>query len=592
LRNINDRSKYYADDDSDVSSTVSNDAPLPATTNSTEVTILTQDVVADIENANYVSQTHSQSSITNKRNNQRRRRMTLMAIILAIAVALGVGLGIGFFVSNNNDDYNSSSTADGSSSSGDREIDVGDGTNTSTYTTTSPPTPFTTSSYTETIPKPLPGDMASAIQYHVIMQDISSLISLNDMANEGQGGGQRQPTAQQLARDFIVLYDVLPLSVMDEDSVTGEDTVRTSTTLSETIPSLASSSTAAAVGASSVGGSSSSASASTASKASSIVSTNNALPTRPYLQRSTPAYRVAQRYAAAVLYYATNGTNWETNSFWVTPGVHECDFIGVTCEELPIPAITLDEAMQNPDTMPTHDAGGVNTTMERMIVAIDLPENSMGGYLPQEMVAMPYLQRLGLWSNQISGSVPSQIGKLSRLASLLLDDNRFTGSIPSEIGMLREMTDLALGMNMGITGRIPSELGNLNKLEQLHLAKMTLSGYIPAAFGNMANLQELNLGYNMLESSLPDSLTKLGNLESLILDNNHFTGSVTSSWRSMTKLKRLEIQMNDMVFNADTDLCYLRTSSSESVGSLEVLVADCQGNPPEVTCSCCTSCLR
>ena len=106
------------------------------------------------------------------------------------------------------------------------------------------------------------------------------------------------------------------------------------------------------------------------------------------------------------------------------------------------------------------------------------------------------------------------------------------------------------------------------------------------------NLKELNLGHNLLEKSLPDSLTKLVNLESLILDNNHFTGSVTSSWRNMTQLKRLEIQGNDMSFDADIDLCYLRKTSVMSVGSLEMFVADCQGNVPEVKCRCCTSCLR
>ncbi len=538
------------------------------------MTVLTQDVVADIENANF-SQQNYQTFTTRKRN----RRRGALAILLAIAAALGLGLGIGFFALPKNDD------AEGTSSESDREVDVGGAT---TSTTSSPSTPFntqessSTSSIQEIVPKPLPGDMASAIQYHVVMQDISSLVSLNGMANDvGSGGnGGSEPTAQQMARDFIVLHDVLPLSVMDdEDIMMGHDTSLRSSTPAAPSSSGASSSNATA------------AAAAAAAASVTSVTNSNVLPTRPYMQRTTPTYRIAQRYAAAVLYFATNGTNWETNSFWLTPGVHECDFLGVTCEELPIPAITLDESLRNPEDFPHHDDGGVNSTMERMIVAIDLPENNMGGYLPQEMVAMPYLQRLGFWSNLISGSVPSQIGKLSRLASLLLDDNKFTGRIPSEIGLLREMKDLALGVNRGIIGPIPSELGNLVNLEQLHLAKMTLRGPIPATFGNMKNLEDLNLGHNLLEKSLPESLTKLGNLESLILSNNQFTGDVSSSWRNFTKLKRLEIQRNNLAFDADTDLCYLRKTSSESVGSLEILVADCQGNQPEVECSCCTSCI-
>ncbi len=90
--------------------------------------------------------------------------------------------------------------AEGTSLESDREVDVGGATAT-TSTTSSPRTPFntqessSTSSIRKIVPKPLPGDMASAIQYHVIMQDISSLVSLNGMANDvgsgGNGGGEQ-----------------------------------------------------------------------------------------------------------------------------------------------------------------------------------------------------------------------------------------------------------------------------------------------------------------------------------------------------------------------------------------------------------------
>ena len=73
-----------------------------------------------------------------------------------------------------------------------------------------------------------------------------------------------------------------------------------------------------------------------------------------------------------MLYYATDGGNWETNQLWLEPGVHECDFIGITCEELPIPAVTLEEVLENPEEIPRHDDGSVD----------------------------------GLWSNQIGGSLP------------------------------------------------------------------------------------------------------------------------------------------------------------------------------------------
>ena len=188
--------------------------------------------------------------------------------------------------------------------------------------------------------------------------------------------------------------------------------------------------------------------------------------TRPYITTDTPAYRVAQRYATAVLYYSTNGPNWETNNLWLEPGVHECDFVGVTCELRPIPAFTLREAMEMgpKDEIPKHDDGSVDTTMERMIVAIDLPENKMTGNIPREIMALPYLTRLGLWSNEIEGSLPSQLGELKLLSSLLLDDNSLTGYIPSQLGELDELTDLSLGYNEGIGGRIRSNLCEIRSI--------------------------------------------------------------------------------------------------------------------------------
>lgn len=243
------------------------------------------------------------------------------------------------------------------------------------------------------------------------------------------------------------------------------------------------------------------------------------------------------------------------------------------------------------------------TTTERMVVAIDLPENGLSGYLPRELAALPYLRRLGLWSNDIVGSIPAQIGQLSRLQVLHLDDNRLVGNIPRQIGRLKELADLSLDLNGGISGRIPPEIGNLDNLERLRLSNAGLQGPISRTIGRLAGLRELFLQNNRLARELPEELGELRLLEVLDVSGNEFIGGLPTSWSTgLSRLTRLEMQANELRFDMDsTRMCSLREDEDGihtsggggggGSGSLEVLVADCGGDDPKVTCGCCTACL-
>lgn len=70
----------------------------------------------------------------------------------------------------------------------------------------------------------------------------------------------------------------------------------------------------------------------------------------------------------------------------------------------------------------------------------------------------------------------------------------------------------------------------------------------------------LNLRRNRLSGTVPSELQQLSRLEELQLDFNNFSGEVAS------------------------ELCNLRDFF------LEILVADCGGSQPKVSCSCCTEC--
>mmetsp|Transcript_18584 Transcript_18584/g.33626 ORF Transcript_18584/g.33626 Transcript_18584/m.33626 type:complete len:507 (+) Transcript_18584:99-1619(+) len=354
---------YYADDDSIVSSNVSD---IPGDTPSSddgsgdpEVATLTRAVDTDLENANEPPQERDNKGILPR--SRREWCIVWLAILLILAVALGIGLGLGFYFMNKDGDEKTGvergnptrGPESDNTNSGDNNVTKQDDNSTSdndsywpTYSPSGSPTVEdsspTIASSTPQLEKPmLTNDLASAIEYHVISQEISNIASFAEMAGDVSGGtvggdSNGSPTtlsAQEQARDFLVLRDFLPMAVMDEE----DDEPTNNNNGGDDDP----------------------------------LATSNE-PRRPYLTTTSPAYRVAQRFATTVLYYATDGGNWETNQLWLEPGVHECDFIGVTCEELSIPAVTLEEVLENPEEIPRHDDGSVD----------------------------------GLWSNQIGGSLP------------------------------------------------------------------------------------------------------------------------------------------------------------------------------------------
>jgi len=572
------RGYYYADDDSVVSSNVSeidgvgdigsssnDDDGNGSGSRDPEVVTLTRAVETDVENSNANEPPNERQSGILPRS-RREWCFVFLAILLILAVALGTGLGLGLSFLNKGSGTSSGEedrTVGGDQSAGSPMIKNTQPTQTPsagwpTFSPSSTPNDNTSPSATSSSPVmeiPPPNDLASAIEYHVIAQEISNIASFPEMSG---GGDPTTMSAQEKARDFLVLRDYLPLTVMDEEDE--EDDVPYNPNGGGNDDPLA------------------------------IPNNDSKQQQRPYLTTATSAYRVAQRFATAVLYYATDGDNWETSQLWLEPGVHECDFIGVTCEEIAVPAVTLEEALESPDELPHHDDPEFDSTMEQMIVAIDLPENNIGGSLPQEIMALPYLRRLALWSNAVGGSLPTQLGRLTRLTGLHMDDNMLTGNIPRQIGQMSELTDLYLQFNKGIAGRIPAELGNLAKLERLRLSNMSLRGPVPTALGKLANLVDLSLQDNRLGRSLPAEFENLVNLESMLLNRNLFTGDIPVSWKNLGKLKRLEIQNNELKSDMDEWVCPLRKNAPEGSGLLEVMKADCKGDEPRVTCSCCTEC--
>ena len=125
------------------------------------------------------------------------------------------------------------------------------------------------------------------------------------------------------------------------------------------------------------------------------------------------------------------------------------------------------------------------------------------------------------------------------------------------------VTHLELPSNR-LVGTLPPELSHLRMLQVLDLSDNQLYGTIPTQFGQFQELEVLQLSGNFFTGSIPDDLGFVFTMQELYLHQNLFSGSVPNS------------------------ICDLK----DPLGGIEVLWADCSGEPPAVTCReyCCTEC--
>jgi len=151
--------------------------------------------------------------------------------------------------------------------------------------------------------------------------------------------------------------------------------------------------------------------------------------------------RVLQRYALAVLYFATNGVNWSMSDGWLT-FEDECTWYGISgCQD-------------------------ANTDK---IISIELKGNELVGTIPPELFEfIPTLVVLNLATNVLKGPIPKEIGMLSNINILELAENELT-SIPSEMGNLNTIDHLFLQSNNFGEQSMPEEVCELRTTGSLTL---------------------------------------------------------------------------------------------------------------------------
>ncbi|KAK8524480.1 hypothetical protein V6N13_015501 [Hibiscus sabdariffa] len=92
------------------------------------------------------------------------------------------------------------------------------------------------------------------------------------------------------------------------------------------------------------------------------------------------------------------------------------------------------------------------------IDGLDLDNQGLNGFLPDDISKLHHLQSLNLSGNTIHGAIPSSLGTVNSLKFLDLSYNLLNGSIPESLGQLTELRILNLNGN-SLSGRVPAALG-------------------------------------------------------------------------------------------------------------------------------------
>ena len=254
----------------------------------------------------------------------------------------------------------------------------------------------------------------------------------------------------------------------------------------------------------------------------------------PVPEEYTPYSEFIQRYALAVFFYSTNGSEWDEGLKFLS-SEHECGWyetkemmdhvwqevaVGVSCDEsllvrsLYIPSNNLLGPLPS-------ELGHL-----RQLDMLALPHNQISGRLPDEMSMLSNLDYLDLKYNSVSGFLPDWIGDLYRLEVLGLSNNQFAGSVPPNYSTLGRLKTLGLDDN-ALTGSIEFA-SYLTKLEYFWADRNLFEGTVNDSFlYKSSKLVQLDLGFNALHGiDFPRHLLQHPNLEVLDMSDLEFTGTL------------------------------------------------------------------
>lgn len=261
------------------------------------------------------------------------------------------------------------------------------------------------------------------------------------------------------------------------------------------------------------------------------------------LTENTVSQKVLDRYVFAILYYSTDGPNWEDGSNFLM----EYDICKWNNGLRP----TEEQQEEDDDLW----AGGVycqGTQNNELLIYLN--EGSLNGTLPWELSLLSNVVSLQLIGNALVGTIPPEIYQLSSLLELVVYNNSLTGTMPSLLGQLTKLEWLAVNDNF-LTGTFPTELGYMSTLESLMVRNNFLSGTVPTEIGLLTKLQSIFVDTNTLTGTIPTELGLLKELQYLFLDSNTLTGTIPTELGLLTdKLQYLFVNMNKLTGTIPTEL--------------------------------------
>ena len=242
------------------------------------------------------------------------------------------------------------------------------------------------------------------------------------------------------------------------------------------------------------------------------------------------SHQLKQRYALAVIYFATGGSDWKTRTYWLT-GRHECGWMFVICSGVDEHGNITDsnDSMVQDDDYSNRLDSDLVLEEGKTITGLSLYNQGLRGQLPNEILMLQSLHVLDLGNNFLTGIILPELGRLQHLHKLYLENNRFHGGIEA--------------------------MQWLTSLKRVNLENNLLTGTLPFDFGKLKMLEEVRVGQNKLHGHVPSSLLRSETLIKLDLHGNEFTGDLDI--HEMSILKDLYLYNNKMTGQIGT-LCYVK----------------------------------
>lgn len=318
--------------------------------------------------------------------------------------------------------------------------------------------------------------------------------------------------------------------------------------------------------------------------------------------------RMRQRFALAVLYYSTDGDDWNIQTQaadnsqganqnttrgrgglvpWLSYSAHECDWYHKKEDEIEesvglgfnsifsLSGVVACENEYHSDGLFRAykalwlESAGLQGTLPPELALLtglrelQLSNNELFGVMPPQWFVddketritwQTSLEEMVLKNNSVSGRIPTEIALATSLKRLDLQQNQFQRNIPSEIGLMGNLTHLIWNDNF-LSGSIPTEIGKMSALTACAWTNNRLSGTLPTEMASARSLQEFYVGENQLTGTIPwEIMFLMHSLVDLHLHSNQLSQSIPTRLGLLTQLRWLNLANNQFTGTIPTSL--------------------------------------